>query len=190
MYQNPQNLQEFVVDNVIKQEDPELIKLKEKLAKKKEKRMVLLDKKEEWVKEMNYEFECNHKNVYPPLIDEYPEKCKNCGTREYFIKSYTDDIDIVCGKCNHTAGVLPGYGYDIKCKKLTQEQLKTIIDKRAKWYYDQIEGEKPEFEKLPKSCTSCGDNTFLKMAFVDQNDNPDTKGVLFCGECAEPITIN
>ena len=56
-----------------------------------------------------------------PDVSELPIKCKNCSSTEYYIDSYTDDIDIVCGVCNHTAGYLPGYGYDpITGKKLNK----------------------------------------------------------------------
>ena len=47
-----------------------------------------------------------------PDVSELPVVCKNCRSPEYYKGAYTDDIDIVCGVCNHTAGVLPGYGYD------------------------------------------------------------------------------
>jgi len=47
-----------------------------------------------------------------PKSTELPTKCKECLSEKYFINSYNDDIDIVCGMCNKPAGCLPGYGYD------------------------------------------------------------------------------
>ena len=54
-----------------------------------------------------------------PTIDAFPKFCKTCKSPNYFEESYMDDIDIVCGVCNHTAGYMPGHGYDpITGKKL------------------------------------------------------------------------
>ena len=52
----------------------------------------------------------NNKPV--PKSTQLPTKCQECLSTKYFIGSYTDDICIVCGICNKTAGYLPGYGYD------------------------------------------------------------------------------
>ena len=45
-------------------------------------------------------------------VNEYPEKCLECGSLDYYKKSHIDDINLICGVCGRPAFTLPGHGYD------------------------------------------------------------------------------
>ena len=137
MILNPSNLQDHVVQKIIEYlEDPELVALKKRLEEEKLEKLKYLKKKEKKVEEWNGHFEEHHSDEYLPLIEEYPDKCRKCNSLDLYENAYTDDIDIVCGKCNQTAVYLPGYDYDpVNCKKLKAKEITKIKKKRMQFYY-------------------------------------------------------
>lgn len=178
------NLQDYVVKKIISYlEDPELIALKKRLEQEKKEKSIYFKEKKRKVEEWNDHYEFNHKNEYIPLIDEYPDYCKECKTVNLYKDAYTDDIDIVCGICNHTAGYLPGYGYNpITCKKLKESEKKEIIARRKQFYYDQIAGEKPPLSRLPDSCPHCECQVYLMESYCDEDG-------FYCRACDELINL-
>jgi hypothetical protein len=176
-----QNIQDYVIKKIIEyMEDPELIKLKKKLEQKKQKKLDLESKRKKWIDEFTDCF-----IGYSPLYEEYPVFCKECRSKSYFIESYNDDIDIVCGKCNHTAGVLPGYGYDPKTgRRLPGDQEKILDLKRRKAKFDEIPflSKELKFEDFPEKCTHCS-KAYLIHGYVFE-DEPNK---IRCGQCDEIV---
>ena len=65
-------------------------------------------------------------NYFPcSTIKDFPEKCLECGSVEYYKKSHVDDIKLICGICNRPAFTLPGHGFDWKGIPLGKEKKAT-----------------------------------------------------------------
>ena len=86
------------------------------------KRRKQLEAEKEKIEQTNRKKELNEYLFYYGLYDDnykpcstikdFPEKCLECGSVDYYKKSHVDDIKLICGECGRPAFTLPGHGYD------------------------------------------------------------------------------
>lgn len=102
------------------------VKKQKQLEAMKEKKNQIERKKE--LNEFLFYYGLYDDNYLPcATIKDFPEKCLNCDSVDYYKKSHVDDIKLICGICGRPAFTLPGHGYDWHGKEI--DVVKEVVKK-------------------------------------------------------------